>query len=82
MKTAIETLIEHLITQKSILKNAFEAGKWNDDRCSEIDNCIDLAKQLLEKEKQQLVSSYSNGQYNALNFVNGEQYFNQTFKKD
>ena len=52
--TAVSQLIDQLIKQKLILKNHFEEGKWNDDRCDEIDNCIDLAKSVLELERKQI----------------------------
>jgi hypothetical protein len=54
-KTALTQLIEKLQQQKRILKESFEHGKWNDDRCSEIDNSIEIAQSLLPIEKQQIV---------------------------
>lgn len=48
-------LIKNLNQQKRILKDGFVEGKWNDDRCSEIDNCIQLAEIQLEKEHQMVI---------------------------
>lgn len=54
-ETAVEWLESQLLKQKSILKNHFEEGKWNDDRCSEIDNCLEFVKQAKEMEKQKMI---------------------------
>ena len=51
-ETPIQKLIAELKKQKDILKNHFEQGKWNDDRCSEIDNSIQLAESLLPYERE------------------------------
>lgn len=53
--TAVEWLIEKLNQQKRILKDSFVEGKWNDDRCSEIDNCIDLCIAAKDLERQNLI---------------------------
>lgn len=52
-QTAVEWLENQLLKQKSILKNHFEEGKWNDDRCDEIDNCLLFIQQAKEMEKEQ-----------------------------
>jgi len=60
-QTAMQELIDKLQKQKSILKEDFEGGKWNDDRCSEIDNCIIIAESLLQKEKEQRQLDFESG---------------------
>jgi hypothetical protein len=54
-KTALTQLIEKIEQQKRVLKDHFVEGKWNDDRCSELDNCIAIASAMLPIEKQQIV---------------------------
>ena len=61
-QTAVEWLENQLLKQKSILKNHFEEGKWNDDRCSEIDNCLEFVKQAKEMEKERLIDAFDEGQ--------------------
>jgi hypothetical protein len=64
--TAVEWLVKQLEKQKDILKNNFEAGKWNDDRCSEIDNCILFCEKAKEIEKSQIVDAYYRGEQNNI----------------
>jgi hypothetical protein len=52
-KSPSEWIEQKLLQQKNILKNHFEEGKWNDDRCSEIDNCLEFVQQAKEMEKAQ-----------------------------
>ncbi len=79
-KTALHQLIEKLEKQKEILKNHFEPGKWNEDRCSEIDNSIDEAKSLLPTEKQNIIDAFEKGNATVLG-ASGENYFNQKYNK-
>jgi hypothetical protein len=80
-QTAVQWLESQLLKQKSILKNHFEEGKWNDDRCSEIDNCLLFIQQAKEMEKQQKANTWNN----AINAVEKdkwesfEQYYEQTY---
>jgi hypothetical protein len=82
-QTAVEWLIEQLKKQKDILQNHFEQGKWNDDRCSEIDNCILLCEQAKQMEKDQIVDALCDGRLSVINknIISSEQYFNETFKQ-
>lgn len=44
------------------------------------DNCIREAKELLEKEKQQIIDAYTDGCANWDNYdSNPEQYYNETY---
>lgn len=52
-QTPIELLIEKLLHQKSILKDHFQEGEWNKNRCAEIDNCIEICENAKEMEKEQ-----------------------------
>ena len=82
-QTAVEWLESQLLKQKSILKNHFEEGKWNDDRCDEIDNCLSFIQQAKEMEKEKIVKAYNQDLYGRLsgyrNFDDGEDYYNQTY---
>ena len=81
--TAVESIIHQLQKQKEILKNHFEAGKWNDDRVSEIDNCISICENAKQMEKEQLDKAYYKGQESK--YIGGpsycEQYYNETYGK-
>ena len=84
-QTAIEWLESQLLKQKSILKNHFEEGKWNDDRCSEIDNCLLFIQQAKEMEKEQIISSYNEGMEGMSNNPEvenymGVEYYNLTYR--
>lgn len=56
--TALQQAILDLKKQKDIYKNHFEEGKWNSDRCEEIDNCISILESKLELEKQQIIDAW------------------------
>lgn len=57
-QTALQLVIEQLHKHKRILKDHFEEGKWNDDRCSEIDNCILICESKLPMEREQIVNAW------------------------
>jgi hypothetical protein len=88
-QTAVEWLVEELKKQKDILQNHFEQGKWNDDRCSEIDNCILLCEQAKQMDKEQKIKSYRDGRSDQQSerqskFYNrtAEQYYNETYTNE
>jgi len=84
-QTAVDWLENQLLKQKSILKNHFEEGKWNDDRCSEIDNCLEFVKQAKEMEKERIETAYNKGTVHGIDYpestlpISGEQYYNKTY---
>jgi hypothetical protein len=90
-QTSVEWLIKKLNQQKNILKNHFEAGKWNDDRVSEIDNCLILCEAALEMEKQEKEKCWIAALEYGLKFLKTdenanskeafEQYYTQTYGK-
>jgi len=77
-QTAIEWLESQLLKQKSILKNHFEEGKWNDDRCDEIDNCLLFIQQAKEMEKQQIRKAYCYGEHYKDTKLTTD-YYNETY---
>lgn len=90
-QTAVTWLEKQLKKQKEILKNHFEEGKWNDDRCDEIDNCLALLQSALEMEKRQIIEAItktiigSNVIYDQKSpevIHAAEEYYAETFGKD
>ena len=88
-QTALQKSISQLKQQKDTLKNHFEEGKWNDDRCSEIDNCIFILESNLAMEKEQMndVASHSWSEgasyvYDGkTKFESFEQYYKETYEQ-
>jgi hypothetical protein len=78
-QTAVQWLESQLLKQKSILKNHFEEGKWNDDRCSEIDNCLLFIQQAKEMEKEQIIKAVSWGNLHADSNKNAQDHYNETY---
>lgn len=85
--TAVEWLIEKLNQQKRILKDSFVEGKWNDDRCSEIDNCIDLCIAAKQLERKQIIDARESHPKQMkklgwnVNTNDGEDYYTEKFSK-
>jgi oligoribonuclease NrnB/cAMP/cGMP phosphodiesterase (DHH superfamily) len=74
--TAVEWLVKQLTKQREILKNHFEEGKWNDDRCSEIDNCLLLCEQAKAMEREQIVEAFNEAVEEGSTWhIDGEGYF-------
>lgn len=87
-QTALQLAIEQLHKQKQVLKEHFEEGKWNDDRCSEIDNCILICESKLPMEREQIEEDFSQGMNNSLDYFipnscksESQQYYEQTYGK-
>jgi hypothetical protein len=88
MKTAMQELIE-ILEDKNHLSNP----RNNQDDIDTYLHCIDEAKELLEKEKEQICNAYSDGAKGGANGTKGqhefgfvsiqikEEYYNQTYKK-
>ena len=82
----LEWLESQLLKQKSILKNHFEKGNWNDDRCSEIDNCLLFIQQAKEMEKERMIEfarevlmeAYATFEGNVTTELTIEQYYERT----
>ena len=93
-QTAVQLVIEQLHKHKRILKDHFEEGKWNDDRCSEIDNCILICESKLPMEREQIEKDYNSGfRAGVSDYIDvgcgidskeltAEQYYEQTYGKD
>lgn len=88
-QTAVEWLESQLLKQKSILKNHFEEGKWNDDRCDEIDNCLLFIQQAKEMEKNMLTDAYHDGKSNGMDIshplsmtkeISADEWYNENFR--
>lgn len=48
-------------------------------------NCIEKVKELLQKEKQQIIDAYDEGYSDGMyenEYDKGEQYYEETYKKD
>lgn len=43
---------------------------------------VDILEQAIEKEKQQIIDAYVNGEHQQGFEAEAEQYYNQTFKQD
>ena len=69
MKTAVEWLVEELNQKIHIIP----MDKWNMIR--------DIVQQAKEMEKQEIIDAYEKGDEYKFE-ISGEQYYNQTFKKD
>jgi hypothetical protein len=82
--TAVDLIILQLKKQKEILKNHFQEGKWNDDRVSEIDNCILICENTKQIEKEQICDAFDKGKWDTMAFKGTlkEQYYNQTYGTD
>ena len=81
-QTALQKSISQLKQQKDILKNHFQEGKWNDDKCSEIENCIFILESNLEMEKEQIIN-FANDYFtetNNIEYTNAVIFFNQTYE--
>lgn len=81
-QTALQKTISQLKQQKDILKNHFEMGKWNNDRCSEIDNCISILESNLELEKQQIEDAFDTAYSfdHNVNDPSAQQYYNKKYE--
>ncbi len=81
MKTAIQELIELLETQKRLFIEA-ERHTLADG----IGRTILLSKQFLEKEKEQIRTSYGQGRADSFSmpskYASGTDYYNQTYKTE
>lgn len=82
-QTALQKSISQLKQQKDTLKNHFEEGKWNDDRCSEIDNCIFILESNLAMEKEQIIDAveYGNSYFPQVPVDISEYYYKNTYEK-
>jgi bacterioferritin-associated ferredoxin len=77
MKTAMQELIETLLSIKSRTPQNlhFEKGLH-----SAIDSCINEAKSMLEKEKEQIMDAYmEGGDWESLPQPRFDNYYNSTF---
>jgi bacterioferritin-associated ferredoxin len=83
MKTAMQELIETLLSIKSRTPQNlhFEKGLH-----SAIDSCINEAKSMLEKEKEQIIKTYNHSALHGMLIeigsekpVSGQHYYNSTF---
>lgn len=87
-QTAVDWIIKQLEKQKQILKDHFEDGKWNEDRRSEIDNCILICEQAKQIEKEQHSETWIDAQANLreLTFIGKEKrfedYYNETYNTE
>ena len=81
-KTAVELLIEQIKSKADSLpyntkENRIAKGIYVD--------CLMMAKQAKEMEKQQIIDAFKRGTINEMNGIeeiNSEQYYNETFKQD
>ena len=81
-QTAVELLIEQIKSKADSLpyntkENRIAKGIYVD--------CLMMAKQAKEMEKQQIIDAFKRGTINEMNGIeeiNSEQYYNETFKQD
>jgi hypothetical protein len=83
-QTAVDWIIKQLEKQKQILKNHFEEGKWNEDRRSEIDNCILICEQAKQMEKEQIIDTFKYAQVllSMDDKTRAEQHYNETYNNE
>ena len=81
-QTAVENIIEKIKEQirKSAHNTIGTTNRTGDYRIGLI-KAIDLCKQAKEMEKQEIIDAYEKGDKYKFE-ISGEQYYNQTFKKD
>jgi hypothetical protein len=63
MKTAMQMMLNDLISKREVYENASMHQS-----VATIETSIELAEYLLEKEKEQIITDYSNGFLNALGY--------------
>jgi hypothetical protein len=78
MKTAIQELIERL----KIQANSISDNDHIEDRCwrNGIRLSLNIAKDLLEKEKEQICNAYTDGLEGP--YIGAENYYNQTYNQN
>jgi hypothetical protein len=79
MKTAMQTMLDDLLSKRDVYENAkmYEC-------VATLETSIEIAQYLLEKEKEQIMMAYNDGVVNTV--FNGkrkpEQYYNQTYNQN
>jgi hypothetical protein len=83
MKTAMQLMLEDLELRYKVLSNAEML-----QACGAIEGTIEYAKSLIIKEKEQITKAWDDGDYayfyskeTGRDFDNGEDYFNEKYKK-
>jgi hypothetical protein len=76
MKTAMQMMLDDLIYKREVYENAKMY------QCvATLETSIEIAKHLIEKEKEQIMNAYNNGQQ-IPPFEYAEQYYNQTYNQN
>jgi hypothetical protein len=83
MKTAMQMMLDDLISKREVYENATLY------QCvATLETSIEIAKHLIEKEKEQIEQTFDNGVYHARYFregeeqLDGEEYYNQTYNQN
>jgi hypothetical protein len=74
MITAMQMMLNDLMSKRETYENASMHHS-----VATLETSIELAEYLLEKEKEQIIDAYNNGQQ-IPPFEYAEQYYNQTYK--
>ena len=76
MKTAMQIMLDDLLAKRDVYENAkmYEC-------VATLETSIEIAKHLIEKEKEQIMNAYNNGQQ-IPPFEYAEQYYNQTYNQN
>jgi uncharacterized protein YutE (UPF0331/DUF86 family) len=73
MKTAMQMMLDDLISKREVHENATLY------QCvATLETSIEIAKHLIEKEKEQITKAYNS----AIPFKFGEEYYNQTYNQN
>ena len=84
MRTAMQRMLDDLLSKRDVYENAkmYEC-------VATLETSIEIAKFLLEKEKEQIINAYEDGKENQresitniYKYIIGEYYYNQTYNQN
>jgi len=77
MKTAIQIMLNDLLAKRDVYQNA----KMN-ECVATLETSIEIAEYLLEKEKEQIIEAYMDGNRIKDEFYNPEEYYNEIYNQN
>jgi hypothetical protein len=77
MKTAMQMMLDDLISKREVYENAKMY------QCvATLETSIEIAKHLIEKEKEQIRNAYNDGYFAAYKYKDWEEYYKQNFNQN
>ena len=77
MKTAMQMMLDDLIYKREVYENAKMY------QCvATLETSIEIAKHLIEKEKEQIRNAYNNGYLAAYKYKDWEEYYKQNYNQN